>query len=135
VQRFFSTFPHGSPGIGLLILRAFVGMAAAIQGIRVLAQGADGTLPAVAIAIAAIAGGAAVLVGFLTPASSALSGAAALSLALGPTPSSLPAIEIDMMATTFVVADAAALVLLGPGAYSLDARLFGRREVVIPNRR
>lgn len=27
---------------------------------------------------------------------------------------------------------AGALVLLGPGAYSGDARLFGRREVIIP---
>ena len=25
------------------------------------------------------------------------------------------------------------LVLLGPGAYSLDARLFGRREIIIPD--
>jgi len=27
---------------------------------------------------------------------------------------------------------AAAIVLLGPGAFSLDARLFGRREIIIP---
>jgi len=27
---------------------------------------------------------------------------------------------------------AAAIALLGPGAFSLDARLFGRREIVIP---
>jgi hypothetical protein len=26
----------------------------------------------------------------------------------------------------------AAQVLLGPGAFSVDARLFGRREIVIP---
>jgi uncharacterized membrane protein YphA (DoxX/SURF4 family) len=24
------------------------------------------------------------------------------------------------------------LILLGPGAFSLDARLFGRREIIIP---
>jgi hypothetical protein len=29
----------------------------------------------------------------------------------------------------------AALVLLGPGAFSLDARLFGRREIIIPEGR
>ncbi len=27
---------------------------------------------------------------------------------------------------------AAVIALLGPGAYSLDARLFGRREIIIP---
>jgi uncharacterized membrane protein YphA (DoxX/SURF4 family) len=38
---------------------------------------------------------------------------------------------IDRMAAVLVVADAVAIALLGPGAYSLDARLFGRREIFI----
>ena len=29
---------------------------------------------------------------------------------------------------------AVAIVFLGPGAFSLDARLFGRREIIIPPR-
>jgi hypothetical protein len=29
---------------------------------------------------------------------------------------------------------AIAVICLGPGAYSLDARLFGRREIIIPAR-
>jgi hypothetical protein len=28
---------------------------------------------------------------------------------------------------------AVALICLGPGAFSLDARLFGRREIIIPS--
>jgi hypothetical protein len=31
-----------------------------------------------------------------------------------------------------MVVDATAIALLGPGAFSLDARLFGRREILIP---
>jgi hypothetical protein len=31
-----------------------------------------------------------------------------------------------------LIATATAISLLGPGAYSLDARLFGWREIVIP---
>ena len=34
-----------------------------------------------------------------------------------------------------LAAISAALVLLGPGAFSLDARLFGRREIIIPESR
>jgi hypothetical protein len=33
------------------------------------------------------------------------------------------------------VVNTAALALLGPGAYSLDARLFGRRVLVLPVRK
>ena len=35
----------------------------------------------------------------------------------------------------FPIIDAAALALLGPGAYSVDARLFGRRVTVIAPRK
>jgi hypothetical protein len=31
-----------------------------------------------------------------------------------------------------VLSIASAAMLLGPGAHSLDARIFGRREVIIP---
>ena len=55
-----------------------------------------------------------VLAGFLTPL--AAIGAAAVSL-FGSAP--------------YAFAIAAALALLGPGAFSVDARLFGRREIVI----
>ena len=40
---------------------------------------------------------------------------------------------LDRVGALCVAAVAAALVLLGPGALSLDARLFGRREIGIPH--
>jgi hypothetical protein len=40
--------------------------------------------------------------------------------------------HISASAAFNLAAISAALVLLGPGAFSLDARLFGRREIIIP---
>jgi uncharacterized membrane protein YphA (DoxX/SURF4 family) len=43
--------------------------------------------------------------------------------------------HISTLAAFNLAAISAALVLLGPGAFSLDARLFGRREIIIPEGR
>jgi uncharacterized membrane protein YphA (DoxX/SURF4 family) len=40
--------------------------------------------------------------------------------------------HISALAAFNLAAMSAALVLLGPGAFSLDARLFGRRKIIIP---
>ena len=42
-----------------------------------------------------------------------------------------PTIFADDAAAALVVMVAVAIALLGPGAYSLDSYLFGRREIVI----
>jgi hypothetical protein len=40
---------------------------------------------------------------------------------------------IDRVSALFLTTNAAALALLGPGAHSMDAYLFGRREIIIPH--
>ena len=40
--------------------------------------------------------------------------------------------HLDIFAALNSVLMPLALALLGPGAYSIDARLFGRQEIVIP---
>jgi hypothetical protein len=40
--------------------------------------------------------------------------------------------RVNVLIFASVVLNAGALALLGPGAYSVDARLFGRRVVVVP---
>ena len=40
---------------------------------------------------------------------------------------------MDRLAAILVFVDGLALALLGPGAHSIDAYLFGRREIIIPH--
>ena len=78
---------------------------------------------------------AALLVGFLTPAASAAATVGYLMTGV----SSFLMTEANNHISTFAAFDlaaiSAALALLGPGAFSLDARLFGRREIIIPEGR
>ncbi len=133
LQRIFSTFPSRRPGAGLLLLRAVLGATLFAQGAEYLFKWHDLTSLMGAIALVLIVIAAFLLVGYLTPVASVLAGLACLSSAVplisGPTSSLLAA----KPAVAFATAIAAALFFLGPGAFSLDARLFGRREIVISN--
>jgi uncharacterized membrane protein YphA (DoxX/SURF4 family) len=127
LQRLFSGFPAGWPGVGLLLLRTAVGVTAAVQGaVHVLAFGSASPAAWVIGGMAVLAGVLLVL-GFLTPGTGAL---VVLSTALLWYPSQSPALFLDRIAALLVVADATAIALLGPGAFSIDARLFGRREIL-----
>jgi uncharacterized membrane protein YphA (DoxX/SURF4 family) len=140
VQRLFSTFPAGRPGFGLLVLRVTVFVILVLQD-RILwmptsaSVAGDRIAPLIAVAEMVNFGAAALLLaGFVTP-------FAGLALAIGElgfallsiTPSSAGAsLSGQWLAPISVATIASALVLLGPGAFSVDARLFGRREVIIP---
>jgi hypothetical protein len=117
-------FPLGGPGIGLLLLRISV---AAIS-VLIVANRADLSsmhpLFAGALLIAVF-----LTIGFLTPYLSFLVCVYALVNLFGG--GSVP----EELVFASLILNAAALALLGPGAYSADARLFGRRVVVVPPRK
>ncbi len=85
-----------------------------------------------AFAFLLIADGFCLLIGFFTPASSLVGALSTLGMALSWLP--LPAWNMFQFgpAAIEMIAMCAATGLLGPGALSLDARLFGWREITIP---
>ena len=130
MRRVYSGFPSGLPGLGLLLLRMALGTIAAIESGLLLKH--DGRLPAEAAAV--VSGTAAVLLvtGFLTPVAGVLLALNTVALWLAGDAASS---RLDHSMVLLRVGSSVATALLGPGAYAVDARLFGRREVVIDSER
>jgi putative oxidoreductase len=133
VQRLFSTFPSGWPGAGLLMLRAAVGVTATVEGgMQLVRHGAAMPATSVATGVVAVAGGASLMLGFLTPAAATLIAICFAGILLPGLPTLMPTLVDTPTVGVFVLVMTAALILLGPGAFSVDSYLFGRREIVIP---
>jgi uncharacterized membrane protein YphA (DoxX/SURF4 family) len=116
------------------VLRVAVGLTAVAEGGAYL--GTDGaTAGALFGGLALAASGASLLAGFLTPLAAVVIGSAVAGLGLSWLPAPTPHLFDDSLTTAFIAIVALAIVLLGPGAYSLDSYLFGRREIVIAARR
>jgi hypothetical protein len=116
------------PGVGLLLLRTSIGLVTAWQGARLVAS-ADGAWLASGAGLTAILAATALIVGLLTPCAAAL---VAIGAALSASRIDVPGMMAhDGLVQGLVLIDAVSLILLGPGAFSVDARLFGRREIHI----
>jgi len=120
VQRLFSMFPVGLPGLALLLLRLSVASAVLAA---VYARGQD---PAGWLLVAAWLLALLLVVGLVTPLIAIIAVVAQLA--------SVPALtgSLAIFIGTSVL-NALALALLGPGAYSIDASRFGRRVVKLPS--
>ena len=127
LKRFFSRFPDGAAGLGLLLLRATLSITVIIQGGFCLLERGNTSIWTQVFGIGTIVAGTALLLGFLTPLSAFLVFlGSAISIFF-----SLQSTDPNLVALRFMVFSIA-IILLGPGAFSLDARLFGRREIIIP---
>lgn len=123
MQRLFSTFADGWPGAGLLLLRLLIGIALICSG--TIPPSEDSPVVAGAVHIFAIVAGAFLIAGFCTPVVGVLAafeqGWIAVSqilLHLG-----------DPWSAIAQATLAAGLAMIGPGAWSIDARRFGRKRI------
>jgi uncharacterized membrane protein YphA (DoxX/SURF4 family) len=118
--------------MGLLLLRAAVGIAAVAEGIFYFSGPPDLPSGRWLLGSVLIASGAALAAGFLTPIAGVLVVLSFLGIALSWFSAPPWGLHDARVVAFGMIIAAAALVLLGPGAFSLDGRLFGRREIVIP---
>ena len=134
LQRLFSTFPGGRPGIGLLLLRVAVGGIAITLAI-LYASGLSERHAIVWVGAGAlIVGGIGLLIGLMTPLASLLVILCLLAMTFSWLPDAPSPLLGGRLAVLLLVATAVGIGLLGPGAFSMDGYLFGRREIVIPPR-
>ena len=130
MRGLFSTFPSGRCAVALLLLRLLVGISVSGQGIFYLAQ--SPTWASFVGAVLLIPCGLCVLIGFATPVASLVVSFGVLAISMSwlalPTGSLL-----DGKPALFeLIVISLSIALMGPGSFSVDARLFGRREIVIP---
>lgn len=128
----FSTFPDGWPGFGLLLLR---GAAGGVLGVRcILYFGARHDPQFAIIAALSITFLSAVflLLGFRTRAAATIVSISSIGSIFWLSEYRL--LESALSAALISII-AVAVICLGPGAFSLDSRFFGRREIIIPRTR
>ena len=117
MQRLYTTFPNEWPGAGLLLLRLAEGIPSVLEGtLRTLSSGA--TIAALPYA-ADIVSGLLLIMGFWTPIGGLLQALVEFSSALAG--AGYEHIIRGMIGVS--------LAMLGPGAWSVDARLFGRKRI------
>ena len=119
VQRIFSTFADGWPGVGLLMQRLLVGAALLYLEFACLSA-----TPVCAFLVTKSVGACAgilLIVGLWTPIAGVVLAGVEAWIALSAADGAGVAIGLAVLGL--------ALAMIGPGAWSVDARLFGRRRI------
>ena len=126
MQRLYSMFPRGGPGLGLLLLRT----ATAAMFVLNVAHHVNFSSPALYWAVVSLIVmiSFSLCLGFLTPFLAVVACATAVA-------NFVLASQPDNFVFILRMLTSAALIFLGPGAYSVDAKLFGLRVTIVPPRK
>jgi hypothetical protein len=119
--------------VGLFLLRAVVGLTLLLQGTGYFTHRSSLKFDTVAAVVLAVFGGVCFLAGILTPITSFMVVLCTIGYAISWLPSPTPNLLDSKLTILYVLTTATAIFFLGPGAFSIDARLFGRRQILIPN--
>jgi len=118
VQRLFSTFPNGWPGRALLLLRLVAAAPLLLGSFSFIGGFSHSSL---AIELPCLASAVLLAVGFCTPFAALLQAVLEAWMAF----------QSDRILGEHAILTALGigLAMLGPGAWSVDARLFGRKRI------
>ncbi len=119
MQRIFSTFADGWPGVGLLMQRLLVG--AALLYLEFACLSATPVCALVVTKSIGACAGILLIVGLWTPIAGMVLASVEAWIGLSAADGSGVAIALGVFGLT--------LAMIGPGAWSVDARLFGRRRI------
>jgi putative oxidoreductase len=122
MQRLFSTFPNSWPGAALVLLRVTAAVPMSSGVLSVLCG-----VPRVSFFGSEVVGGALAICligGFLTPFAAAAEVLLEISMMVGTADVSL--------APALLAVIGVSVLMLGPGAWSVDALIFGRRRIDLP---
>ena len=119
MRRLYSTFAGGWPGIGLILMRLVIGFALVNSAVSALLS--SPAFPAALLSVLLCAAALLLIIGLYTPiVGTIVAVIESCRLVI------LPA---DRLVYLLVTAVAAALAMLGPGLWSVDARLFGWKRI------
>jgi len=119
MRRLFSSFARGWPGIGLLLLRVVSGAFLIMDGVESCRAGQP--VGSLIVGLFAVVDGALLVTGIWTP----IAGSLVMALSTW----GILVQHEDLHPGILLAAIGVALALVGPGALSLDARLFGWKRI------
>ena len=121
MQRLFSSFANGWPGGGLLIQRLLVGAGLLYFAVQCLST--SPVCPSAVLKSIGAAAGILLVAGLWTPLAGVLAAFVEAWIAVSASGNAAIPVVLAVLSLT--------LAMIGPGAWSVDARLYGRKRIAL----